>query len=79
MLWIFNTLDRMFDTLAHMFDGMNEPASSRSRPEAALFMIGLILAGIAALLETQGLPESVAVWALAILTLGLGWLCIVRR
>jgi hypothetical protein len=66
MVHFFSLLDRAFDTLAHAFDKAHAPATSRSRPESALFLVALALVPLGVLLTWEGGPWQLAVWGLVV-------------
>jgi hypothetical protein len=64
VLRFFNLLDRAFDALARAFDGRNGPEKPRSRPQAILFLLALVLVPCAVVLGWELSP-----WLLGVLGL----------
>ena len=70
MLRLFNLLDQAFDALAHAFDRRNEPEKPRSRPQAILFVLALVLVPCAVVLGWELSP-----WLLGVLGLIAALVC----
>ena len=62
MFGLFNLLDRACDTLAYAFDREETPELPRSRPQAVLFLLALVLVPCAVVLGWELSP-----WLLGVL------------
>jgi 4-hydroxybenzoate polyprenyltransferase len=64
MYLFFNFFDRAFDTLGHLFDGAHAPEGPRSRPQAALLFVALILVPCVLVLGWEWSPGVLGVLGL---------------